>query len=781
MFHFFKAITNKNGDALVGYYVKVADSVGNVVPLYADSSGTPIVNVSGLADTAKVDTNGNASFYVNPGEYTLNIYAPDATTLYLPVPDMPMGLNTITLASGSSVATIAGLQGIALPVANQSAILTLAGREGTFVFDASDLSAKVTADTLQGIYVAPSSDTTGASGAWVRKYKGGADPRWFGCTLDGVTDDKAAFTAAITVAKHVIVPDGFTLHTTGEIQLPSNTHIEGKGGTVDFLASTVGTGQRLFSLTDSVSNIRITGLNITCSSDVDFIGLIRMSQLAGTTLDGLDVLNNVVTYSATPSTSADRWFVVGTGPGTRKNIRVNGNRLDGPMQLMATPVAVGTFQDSEICYNRVHNSRSNSISLLSAGDINATYPCALSNVKVTDNVITADAYTSIGIVVGIDSTGANDKNMNIQNLLIARNKIDITGSSNKTADIWIRLANQAVAAGGFNSVSDHIVIADNDLSYAVTIAQNPISLAGLSQITNFAFTGNTFTNNATGIDINLRYLATGATITNNRFPIGTGLRLGELCGTIFSQGNIYSILTNTSNDAEFTWRSLGDTYLGSASGTDRVCTFNANAGKVQVAYFDRCTIDTSTTGASGKRSAIYTLGAGAPTVYVRNLTSSTTWGLSLFEVSTGSVTAYGDTGTLAAANTWTAAQTFQGSVKVTSATAGIGYGTGAGGTVTQATSKATGVTLNKSCGQITMNNAALAAGTIVSFVVTNSAVSAGDLIVLNHIAGGTVGAYTLNAATPSAGQFTMYVRNNTAGSLSEALVIEFAVIKATTS
>ena len=106
-----------------------------------------------------------------------------------------------------------------------------------------------------------------------------------------------------------------------------------------------------------------------------------------------------------------------------------------------------------------------------------------------------------------------------------------------------------------------------------------------------------------------------------------------------------------------------------------------------------------------------------------------------------------------------------------------GYITGEGGTVTQATSKATAVTLNKKCGQITMNAAALAAATTVTFVLTNSTIAAADLLVLNHVSGGTAGAYLLNAQA-AAGSASVNVRNITAASLSEAIVIGFAVIKA---
>lgn len=106
-----------------------------------------------------------------------------------------------------------------------------------------------------------------------------------------------------------------------------------------------------------------------------------------------------------------------------------------------------------------------------------------------------------------------------------------------------------------------------------------------------------------------------------------------------------------------------------------------------------------------------------------------------------------------------------------------GYTTGSGGAVTQITNKATGVTLNKSTGQITLNNAALASDTTVSFVLTNTVIEANDILVMNHISGGTAGSYLLNAQS-AAGSASINVRNITVASLSEAIVIAFAVIKA---
>jgi len=110
------------------------------------------------------------------------------------------------------------------------------------------------------------------------------------------------------------------------------------------------------------------------------------------------------------------------------------------------------------------------------------------------------------------------------------------------------------------------------------------------------------------------------------------------------------------------------------------------------------------------------------------------------------------------------------------ASAEIGYNASAQGTVTQATSKSTGVTLNKSAGQITMNAASLAAGTTVLFTLTNSLLSAKDVLVVNVGSGGTSGAYWPYVANVAAGSAVIGVYNNTASPLAEAIVINYAII-----
>jgi len=106
----------------------------------------------------------------------------------------------------------------------------------------------------------------------------------------------------------------------------------------------------------------------------------------------------------------------------------------------------------------------------------------------------------------------------------------------------------------------------------------------------------------------------------------------------------------------------------------------------------------------------------------------------------------------------------------------LGYTAAAQGTVTQATSKSTAVTLNKSAGQITMNAASLAANTAVSFTLNNSLISANDIVITNISAGGTAAAYTTYVSSMTTGSAVITIRNMTASPLAEAVVINYALI-----
>jgi hypothetical protein len=117
--------------------------------------------------------------------------------------------------------------------------------------------------------------------------------------------------------------------------------------------------------------------------------------------------------------------------------------------------------------------------------------------------------------------------------------------------------------------------------------------------------------------------------------------------------------------------------------------------------------------------------------------------------------------------------TSSGSVLVSVAASTLGYSTGAGGAVTQITSRTTGVTLSTSTGAITMFSAAGSA-TAATFIVTNTLVAATDNIIVNQKSGTNL--YVLLVTAVAAGSFnvTFYT---TGGTATDAPVINFSVIK----
>ena len=106
----------------------------------------------------------------------------------------------------------------------------------------------------------------------------------------------------------------------------------------------------------------------------------------------------------------------------------------------------------------------------------------------------------------------------------------------------------------------------------------------------------------------------------------------------------------------------------------------------------------------------------------------------------------------------------------------IGIGPAGYGVVTQGTSKSTTVVVNSKAGVITTHNAALAASTAVQFTMTNSAISATDVVVANCGSGGTAGSYQTHVVSVGAGTSVVRLSNTSGGSLSEAVTINFVVI-----
>lgn len=306
MYHLIDNFTNTKGDALVGYYVKLKVPGGAYATLFADVSSTPIISVSGVADTAITDAIGQFSLYVADGSYDIEFFdAADPTQRVRTISSVPMfGFDTATLANiaaasgfadtataqagvattqagiattqagvattqagvattqagvavaasvlsgyyttvaagalattspdtflsdeggqltlydadGNSIegvatsadiaryqiSTVSALQALT-PIEGDTAYLRLDGRAGMFVFSTSNWSVAVTADTTQSIHIAPSSDATGASGAWNRVHNGTIYSRHFDFGKSGntATQNRAGLQACCDYAKYV--------------------------------------------------------------------------------------------------------------------------------------------------------------------------------------------------------------------------------------------------------------------------------------------------------------------------------------------------------------------------------------------------------------------------------------------------------------------------------------------------------------------------------------------------------------------------------------------------
>ena len=114
------------------------------------------------------------------------------------------------------------------------------------------------------------------------------------------------------------------------------------------------------------------------------------------------------------------------------------------------------------------------------------------------------------------------------------------------------------------------------------------------------------------------------------------------------------------------------------------------------------------------------------------------------------------------------------------ATSGIGYTTGAGGSVTQLTSITTAVTLNKICGRISCYAGTYNANTQYEFTVNNTAAAGNDFIAINENGSNKGLVITANSGTNA---FIVVIRNVTAANITPAggLALNFGILKVVAS
>jgi len=410
------------------------------------------------------------------------------------------------------------------------------------------------------------------------------------------------------------------------------------------------------------------------------------------------------------------------------------------------PVVWG--QSTNINLSTVLETAITGVKTIATGDVNYTL--------TANNALPDDARNAILVFTGARTairtiTAPNvNKTYTIKNSTTGGFGITISAGSGTTVTIPNGATTQVYCDGstGFYVVSSTIPITD--------IAMNSMKLTGLA-------VGTAATDSARYDQVSVKADLAGATFSgslgvNTAAAAINRITLGDITGGTTARG----VHIPATVQSDVTTAAVGfQTTLGTKAAAFTCVSlahFLANQG---------------------------TIGAGS-TVTVQ-------YGFLAQNTLTGATSNYGFFGNIASGtgqynfySAGTADNFFNGKITCTnainssSATGGIGYTTGAGGTVTQATSKATGVTLSKMCGTITTHAASLAANTAVSFTLTNTVLAATDNMILN-IVGGTNGAYCLGLDAVAAGSCTITLRNLTAGAIAEVVTIRFTILNSVNS
>lgn len=692
------------------------------------------------------------------------------------------GVPTLLGGNALGFATRAALAAAPVPPLI-SAYLSEAGREGEFVWSGANLSAFVTADPNQGLYVAPASAPTGASGAWVRKFDGPLNVLWFGAVADdpGVgafgTDNAAAFQDAFNVAQflsHIGYINSAIYRGGPSVYFPAGYYYTSASLVPLFTGKIFGDGGKGWG---AATHIRfaagVDGLQLQAHNTSGKTTYDGVAHYAGDSLYIAD-MSFYGAYAGVESEAhgcrAKRTFTLercvfenfegdgfycnvdfGSGLGTTEgntnvariiDCQFNGNRR-GRYMKGSDANAINLFGCS---YSSNRQWGVCEASFLGNHEFGAHFDA---NARDVNNLGTAAKPASYAF-----NNGHVFFVIAGQEAYCAANSPPATATDSTGWGYWMDQGVATVSvpqwAGGMTWRAGGPVYQENDNNNSrfdgLHIEGNGVSQIGQGclMMGNIGYV--VFVNGGVMVRNRARTITAGS----NGITVGSTLQVN---------GGLYSSEQN--NFGPLSGATVGDglTLFGSRNTSHNLVfrTFDAAGNMVSDVGF---ILFNSTFG------SFFNVAAGkAHTFRVNNANIASLDGTGWH------VTGSGD---------FTSTLTASGAITSSSATGGMGYATGAGGAVTQITSKSTATpAINKTCGQVTMHNAALAAGAKVSFVVTNSTVAATDTIIVSVASGGTANAYRANVTAISAGaSFTVTVENITAGSLSEAPVINFAIIKA---
>lgn len=665
-----------------------------------------------------------------------------------------------------------------------SAMLAEAGREGLFVWKAGDYSARMTADTQEGVYIKANAIASTA-GAWVRTYSR-LSVEFFGAsTAATATANTTAIQAAVNFAQsytgYLFLPALYSIN--GTITVSNNVVLEGVSAFTSGITTTTGAAISLVPSTLILNNNTWYG----------FRYLSIISTDAGARYG--------IEYVSSGNEYLSNWEMVGC--------YLSGT--SGGASFDSTASAVGIFS----CTIR-RNWFNNGMVLKDIGD----------SVTILENTINGNG---IGVQVNGVKGGARQlvlRNNNITTLSECVYLLNVTGAiiDSNWMETPSYLGNYTGTTGAllYAQASPNTRIIRNTIQPLASVGGGFVP-AGYSIRLNTSGAGSSISDNFIAIGgtghIQIGAGVTGTLIANdNNFDVtavitdaGTGtFGTGNTPG-IFNQLMTFRTGTAFASVVSFESTEPGagngpmvDIYRNSASpanndGLGVLGWFgnNSTPNKINYQYIGG-TIINATAGAetSQMNFAAYVGGTLAVRMSVGTniVMSAGTLFAAVAAPATNDGAALGNT-----SNQWSdlflatggvinwangnytvthssGVLTFSGAV-LSSGSGGIGYATGAGGTVTQLTSRTTGVTLNKASGAITMFSAAGSA-TAATFTVTNSTVAATDTIVLNQKSGSNLYNFIVTAVAAGSFNVTFYT---TGGTATDAPVINYSVVKGVAS
>jgi hypothetical protein len=286
-------------------------------------------------------------------------------------------------------------------------------------------------------------------------------------------------------------------------------------------------------------------------------------------------------------------------------------------------------------------------------------------------------------------------------------------------------------------------------------------------------------------NVGIGTIPNGGFLTGNKFEVNAGA-LGTTAGNISAATLLNANDGNTTVFQTYNYRvSNGSNHTTAEWRTQRVVDvsrmgyvgYGSDYLALGTTNTERMRIDSSGNvgiGTTSPASKLEVAGTGTTTI---NITSNTSGNSRLGLNTVGAAYNYIE------ADRTTGNTTFTGGNVVQVSVAGLGYGTGSGGTVTQATNKFTTVTLNKPTGKITMNNASLASNAQCLFTLNNSLLTANDNLLLTIDGTSMTIAHGVYASwcDVGAGYAFITVKNTYAIAIAEAVAINFAIIKGATS